>query len=129
MNLGDVLAIAGLRIDGRRSNELRQIKLKIGVSSSSDGSCYFEQGLNKILVVVQGPHEPIRRGESTGDKGLLNCRLVMAPFSGTDRKKRRIGDRKIVEIEAIVRQTFESVVMLELYPRSEIVVVTKVRLQ
>ena len=120
MQASDILALAGLRVDGRRSNELRQLKLKTGIIQSSDGSSYFEQGLNKVLAIVHGPHEPPRRGDATTERGSLNCRLVIAPFSGTDRKRRRPGERRTVELEAIIKQTFESVVMLDLYPRSEI---------
>mmetsp|Transcript_1920 Transcript_1920/g.2008 ORF Transcript_1920/g.2008 Transcript_1920/m.2008 type:complete len:92 (-) Transcript_1920:679-954(-) len=66
MQHANILAIAGLRIDGRRNNELRDIKYKIGLNPSADGSTYFEQGLNKILVVVNGPQEPSRRsGDNT----------------------------------------------------------------
>ena len=126
MQHSDILAIAGLRIDGRRNVDIRLIKLKIGVASSADGSCYFEQGLNKVLVLVHGPVELQRRADDSNEKGSLKCRLINAPFSGSDRRKRRVGDRKTVEIELTVRQTFESVVMLESYPRSEINVVIHV---
>ncbi len=59
MQHADILALAHLRIDGRRSEELRQVKYKIGITSGAaagsnsnlvaDGSCYLEQGLNKVL--------------------------------------------------------------------------------
>lgn len=126
MQHSDILALAGLRVDGRRPQDLRQLKLKTGVTPSSDGSSYFEQGLNKVLALVHGPHEPPRRGDATTERGSFTCRLVVAPFSGTDRKRRRPGERRTVEIESIIRQTFESVVMLDLYPRSEINVVVHV---
>jgi exosome complex component RRP41 len=121
MQHSDILAIAGLRVDGRRDDDLRQIKLKVGVSSAADGSSYYEQGLNKVFAMVNGPCELQRRGDDSNERGSLICRLVNAPFSsGADRRKRRAGDRKTIEMEAIIRQTFESVVMLDLYPRSEI---------
>ncbi|MEM2983328.1 MAG: exosome complex exonuclease Rrp41, partial [Candidatus Bathyarchaeia archaeon] len=47
----------GLRLDGRRPDELRPIKLEIGVLGNADGSAYIEQGKNKILVGVYGPRE------------------------------------------------------------------------
>jgi len=51
------LSPEGLRIDGRRANELRQIRVKMGVFARADGSCYFEQGNTKVLVAVNGPRE------------------------------------------------------------------------
>jgi exosome complex component RRP41 len=44
----------------------------------------------------------------------------MAPFSTSERRKRRPGDRKSLEIAMAVQQTFEAVVMTHLYPRSQI---------
>ena len=46
-----------MRVDGRRANELRQIKAKVGVFDHADGSAYFEQGNTKIMASVFGPHE------------------------------------------------------------------------
>jgi exosome complex component RRP41 len=124
MQHADILAIAGLRIDGRRSSDIRRLNFKVGVMKSADGSAYFEQGLNKVLVIVNGPQEPLRRtGDQSNTLGSLNCKLINAPFSGTDRKKKRSGDRKTQEMETIIRQTFESVIMLDLYARSEISIV------
>jgi ribosomal RNA-processing protein RRP41/SKI6 (EC 3.1.13.-) len=47
----------GLRLDGRRPDELRPIKIEVGVLSNADGSAYIEQGKNKILAAVYGPKE------------------------------------------------------------------------
>jgi len=34
----------GVRLDGRKPDELRPIKLEVGVLSNADGSAYIEQG-------------------------------------------------------------------------------------
>ncbi|MEM2725753.1 MAG: exosome complex exonuclease Rrp41, partial [Candidatus Bathyarchaeia archaeon] len=47
----------GLRVDGRRPDELRPIKMEVGVLSNADGSAYIEQGKSKILAAVYGPRE------------------------------------------------------------------------
>jgi polyribonucleotide nucleotidyltransferase len=52
-----LLSDQGLRLDGRRANELRQIRCKLGVFSQPDGSAYLEQGNTKVLAAVYGPHE------------------------------------------------------------------------
>lgn len=46
-----------LRIDGRRPNELRKIRCKLGVFSQPEGSAYLEQGNTKVLAAVYGPHQ------------------------------------------------------------------------
>lgn len=45
------------RLDGRRANELRRIRYKLGVFTQPDGSAYLEQGNTKVLVAVYGPHK------------------------------------------------------------------------
>ena len=49
--------LTGLRIDGRKPNELRRLNCQISVADDCDGSAYLEQGLTKVLAVVHGPHE------------------------------------------------------------------------
>jgi exosome complex component RRP41 len=116
----DILALAGLRLDGRKYDDIRRIKLKVGVVDNADGSVYYEQGLNKVLITVHGPQEPIRKkgNEILTDKGSIEVNLHDAPYSGVERKKHRSSDRKIIEIENSVKETMNSVIMSELYPRS-----------
>ncbi|OMH80436.1 Exosome complex component RRP41 [Zancudomyces culisetae] len=68
----ELLNPEGLRIDGRRANELRKITCKTNVLHSTDGSAYYEQGNTKVLVGVFGPHENHFESESSyferGDK-------------------------------------------------------------
>ncbi len=47
----------GIRLDGRKADELRSLKLEVGVLPNADGSAYVEHGKNKILVGVFGPRE------------------------------------------------------------------------
>lgn len=63
----DIIDLAGLRFDGRKSEELRKLRHRIGVIDYADGSAYIEQGLNKILAVIHGPREP-KRKDSAGDQ-------------------------------------------------------------
>lgn len=53
----DLISEQGLRLDGRRANELRRIRCKLGVFSQPDGSAYLEQGNTKVLAAVYGPHQ------------------------------------------------------------------------
>ena len=52
-----LLSDEGFRFDGRRSNELRQIRCNMGVYKQADGSAYLEQGNTKVLATVYGPHQ------------------------------------------------------------------------
>ena len=49
--------IIGLRIDGRKPNELRKIYCEVGIFAEADGSAMIQQGNTKVVATVYGPHE------------------------------------------------------------------------
>ena len=49
--------IIGLRIDGRKPNELRRLQCEVGVFEKADGSASLSQGNTKVVATVYGPHE------------------------------------------------------------------------
>ena len=53
----DILDFAGLRLDGRRANEIRKMQCDVGVREQADGSACVEQGNTKIIATVYGPRE------------------------------------------------------------------------
>jgi len=89
------LSPEGLRIDGRRANELRKIRCKIGLFSRADGSAYYEQGNTKVIAAVYGPREVEVRSQMKHDRAIINCEYFMATFSTGDRKKKAKGDRSV----------------------------------
>ena len=54
MAASDLLAEFGLRLDGRRAEELRNLKCRMGVFGQADGSAYLEMGATKVLAAVYG---------------------------------------------------------------------------
>ncbi len=109
----------GMRIDGRRPDQLRPIKIEAGVLKRADGSAYLEWGKNKVLAAVYGPREAHPRHLQDSAKAIVQCRYNMAPFSVSDRK-RPGPDRRSVEISKIISEALESVILTELFPRSSI---------
>jgi len=109
----------GLRLDGRRPDELRPIKLEIGVLGNADGSAYIEQGKNKILVGVYGPREIHPKHAELPNRAVLRCRYRMAPFS-TEERKNPAPSRREIEISKVIREALEPAVMSEYYPRTVI---------
>lgn len=86
----EIFELAGLRIDGRRFDEVRPMDCRLGFISHVDGSAYLEHGLNKVLAMIVGPHEPKRRGDAAlNDECVVECQIIHAPFSRSQRKKRR----------------------------------------
>lgn len=109
----------GLRLDGRKPDELRQIKIEIGVLSNADGSAYIQQGKNKILAAVYGPREMHPKHLALPDRTVLRCRYHMAPFSVQERKS-PAPSRREIELSKVIREALEPSIFLEYYPRTAI---------
>jgi exosome complex component RRP41 len=107
----------GCRLDGRKFDELRSIKLEVGVLSNADGSAYIEQGKNKILAAAYGPREVHPKHLTLNDRMLLRCRYHMAPFSVQERKS-PAPSRREVELSKVIREALEPAIFLEYYPRT-----------
>jgi len=109
----------GIRIDGRRLEELRPLKIEIGVLDKSDGSAYVELGKTKIFAAVFGPREVHPKHLALPDRAILNCRYHMTSFSVDERKPLGMTRREI-ELSKVIREALESVVFLEEFPRTSI---------
>ncbi len=109
----------GIRIDGRRPDELRPIKIEAGVLKRADGSAYVEWGKNKVLAAVYGPRECHPRHMQNPAKAIVQCKYNMIAFSVSDRK-RPGPDRRSVEISKIISEALEYVVFTENFPRTSI---------
>jgi len=109
----------GLRLDGRHVDEIRPMKIEIGVLSRADGSCYLEWGRNKVLVGVFGPREAHPRRLQRADAAVIRYRYNMASFSTEDRA-RPGHSRRSIEISKVSREAFEPVIMAELFPKTAI---------
>jgi exosome complex component RRP41 len=109
----------GIRLDGRKADELRPLKLEVGVLPNADGSAYIEHGKNKILVGVYGPREMHPKHLSQSDRMVLRCRYHMAPFSVQERKS-PAPSRREVELSKVIREALEPSVFVDLYPRAGI---------
>ncbi|MEM2911638.1 MAG: exosome complex exonuclease Rrp41 [Candidatus Bathyarchaeia archaeon] len=109
----------GLRLDGRKPDELRPIKIEVGVLSNADGSAYIEQGKNKILAAVYGPKEVHPKHMAMPDRMILRCRYHMAPFSVQERKS-PAPSRREIELSKVIREAVEPAIFMEYYPRTAI---------
>ncbi|OTB01312.1 hypothetical protein M426DRAFT_323581 [Hypoxylon sp. CI-4A] len=129
--------LALLRIDGRRWNELRQLRAQIRTQAAADGSAYFELGNTKVMCVVSGPSEDgkhRRGGQSSassagggggggaggGNTADILVSVVVGGFSTVDRKKRARGDKRIQELQATLAKSLAAVLHTHLFPRSTI---------
>ncbi|MHC1585389.1 MAG: exosome complex exonuclease Rrp41 [Candidatus Syntropharchaeia archaeon] len=109
----------GRRLDGRKVDELRPLKIKAGVLKRADGSCYLELGDNKVIAAVYGPREVHPRHLQDATKTIIRYRYNMASFS-VDERKRPGPDRRSIEVSKVSREALEPVILKEYYPRSVI---------
>jgi exosome complex component RRP41 len=109
----------GIRLDGRRADELRPIKIEAGVLENADGSAYIEWGKNKVLAAVYGPREVHPRHLMNPTKAIVQCKYNMAAFSVGDRK-RPGPDRRAIEISKVISEALGHVIFTERFPRTTI---------
>ncbi|WP_135604488.1 exosome complex exonuclease Rrp41 [Methanococcoides sp. NM1] len=115
----------GMRLDGRRVDEIRPMTVEMGVLTRADGSCYLEWGNNKVLAAVYGPRELHPRRLQRPGEALVRYRYNMAAFSVEDRI-RPGPSRRSTEISKVSGEAFEPVVMKQFYPSAVIDVFAEV---
>jgi len=115
----------GLRLDGRKADELRPVKLEVGVIPNADGSAYIEHGKNKIVAAVYGPREVHPKHLALQDRTVMRCRYHMAPFSVQERKS-PAPSRREIEVSKVIRESLEPAVFMEYYPRTMVNVFVEV---
>jgi exosome complex component RRP41 len=115
----------GVRYDGRRFDELREIQMKVGVLKNVQGSSYVEWGKNKVIAGVYGPREMHPKRLQNPTEATVRLTYNMAPFSVDDRKKPG-PDRRSVEISKISSEALTNVVQVQNYPNAAIDVFVEV---
>ena len=125
----DILALSGLRNDGRKHHEVRRLRIQLGplAAEQCNGSALVEMGLTVALASVRGPIECTRRSDELPDKAVVDVLVKTAAFStSTDRRSTNPRtDRRLLEVSHLLRRAMEATIMLKLFPRQkfEIVVV------
>ncbi len=107
----------GIRCDGRRVDQIRNVSIKVGILKNADGSAYIEFGKNKILAGVFGPRDVHPKHMADQDSGILRCRYHMSPFSVTERKN-PAPSRREIEISKVIKEALQPAVILKDYPRT-----------
>ncbi len=106
------------RCDGRKQDELRPIKAKVGVIPRADGSAMFQIGNTIAYAAVYGPRELFPKFKQNPEKGILRCSYNMMPFSGHGERVRPGGSRRSREISVITEKALMPVLNLAEYPNS-----------
>lgn len=114
------LIVDGKRTDGRGMEDLRDLRIEVGVIPEADGSSYVEWGGNKIVCGVYGPRECIPRHGASPYHALVKCRYMMSPFASLEEHSRSGPSRRSTELSKVIREVFENLIMAEKFPNTQI---------
>ncbi len=103
------------RPDGRKSDEIRSMRAKIGVVPNADGSALFAFGDTIAIAAIYGPREMHPQHSQNPEKGTLRCNYSMLSFSVSERA-RPGPNRRSTEISKITEWALEPIVMIKKYP-------------
>lgn len=103
-----------IRVDGRRNNEIREMRAKVGVVKNADGSAIFSFGDTIAIAAVYGPKKMHPQHQQDPTKGTLRCTYNMLSFSVAERIKPG-PTRRTIEISKITEWALEPVLMIEKY--------------
>lgn len=105
------------RNDGRKFDEIRPMKAKVGVVPNADGSAMFAFGKTIAIAAVYGPKKMHPQHQQDPEKGKLRCNYNMLSFSVEDRI-RPGPSRRSTEISKITEWALSPVVMIGQYPNT-----------
>ncbi|OYT43252.1 MAG: exosome complex exonuclease Rrp41 [Candidatus Aenigmarchaeota archaeon ex4484_56] len=109
------------RLDGRKPDEIRKLKAKIGIVDNADGSAMFEMGNTIAIATIYGPMEVVPKFLEESDKAVLEINYQMLPFS-TDERTKPGFSRRNTEISTIIKRLFENVIFLKDFPKTKILI-------
>ncbi len=107
------------RPDGRRNDEMRPLKIEVGVIDRANGSAYVEFGNTHAIAAVYGPSTVHPRHLEDPQKAVVQCKYNMISFSVADRKKQGY-DRRSIEISKVVKEALEPAIFVEELPKTMI---------
>ncbi|NMM63239.1 ribonuclease PH [Clostridium sp. P21] len=106
-----------MRIDGRKNDQIRHIKIQRNYTKYAEGSVLIESGDTKVICTasIEDKVPPFLKGKG---EGWITCEYNMIPRATKARKVRDINRGKIdgrtMEIQRIIGRALRSVVDLKL---------------
>lgn len=116
----------GLRVDGRRFNEIRSFDCSINTHPhSSDGSAYISQGNTKVLCLVRGPSDTLITNSSntsssnnSSNEPTISVSIIQPPYATIERKSRSRNDRRLSELSIILKRALQQTIVKKKYSRT-----------
>ncbi len=105
------------RSDGRKFDEVRPMRAKVGIVPSADGSAMFESGKTRAVAVVRGPRKLHPKHMENPRKGILRVTYQMMSFSVWDRIRPGLS-RRGQEISKVAEWALSSLIDLDAFPNA-----------
>lgn len=105
------------RESGRKSNEMRPMKAKVGVVPNADGSAMFAFGDTIAIAAVYGPRQLHPQHMQNPATGILRCNYDLMSFSVHDRKKPG-PSRRSQELSKMTQWALEPAIDLKEFPNT-----------
>src|SRR3989344_3372470 len=105
------------RIDGRKFDEMREMKAKVGIIKRADGSAMFQMGNTIAIAAVYGPRELHPKFMQNPRKGILRCNYDLLSFSVPERK-RPGPNRRSTEISLVTKNALLPALSLDEFPNT-----------
>src|SRR5712692_3428571 len=104
-----------IRTDGRRSNQIRPVKISPGYLAHAEGSALIEMGGTTVLCAVTVEDRIPRFAMGTGS-GWITAEYGMLPRSTHTRtpRERSAGSGRTAEIQRLIGRSLRSVAKLDL---------------
>jgi exosome complex component RRP41 len=109
----------GVRLDGRKLDEPRPLKMEVGVLKRADGSAMVRMGNTIALAGVFGPRKVFPKHQENAEKAIVRVEYRMAPFSTSDRA-RPGPSRRSQEISMVIEKALTPILFLEEFPKTAI---------
>lgn len=109
----------GKRSDGRNLDEIRDIRIELGIIPMANGSAKFSFGNTIAIAAVYGARSLQPKFLQEEERAVIRARYNMAAFS-TDTRKSPGIDRRSIELSKVLKDAIENSVFLEEYPRATI---------
>ncbi|ODQ48224.1 hypothetical protein PICMEDRAFT_72198 [Pichia membranifaciens NRRL Y-2026] len=127
MSKFELFSPEGMRVDGRRFNELRSFNCSINTHPhSSDGSAYISQGNTKVLCLVRGPSDTLMTSAvnsaapSSSNEPTISVSIIQPPYATTERKSTSRNDRRMSELAIILKRALQQTIVKKNYSRTVI---------
>ncbi len=111
--------MAHKRPDGRKNDELREMKAEVGVVPNADGSALFSFGKTVAIAAVYGPRMLHPQHMQDPSTGILRVNYDLMSFSVSDRKKPG-PNRRGQEISKVTQWALLPVLDLKEFPNTVI---------